>query len=84
MKLFYVEVTDTFAGEANYCWVRRYKVKASSVLGAIRKVSSEECYSFRCDYSGEVTRYNAKGACVCAFVQAWDDDSQFSYTVKSL
>lgn len=31
---YFVEVTDTFGGEANYCWVRRYKVSASSKLGS--------------------------------------------------
>ena len=26
MHTYSIEVTDTFAGEANYCWVRRYTV----------------------------------------------------------
>jgi hypothetical protein len=30
------ELTDTFAGEANYAWVRRGTVKASTPSGAIR------------------------------------------------
>jgi hypothetical protein len=29
-----IEVTDTFGGEANYCWVSRYTVKAKSIRGA--------------------------------------------------
>ena len=29
-----VEVTDTFGGEANYCWVRRYAVDGTSAKAA--------------------------------------------------
>lgn len=29
MATYDVEVTDTFGGEANYCWVRRYTVDGS-------------------------------------------------------
>ena len=36
------EVTDTFGGEANYSWVRRYTVHATSMSGAIRMVNREE------------------------------------------
>lgn len=62
---YQAEVTDTYGGEANYCWVRRYIVAASSPLGAIRKVSRAEGLSFRsvgCD------RYDARHACICAFI----------------
>ena len=40
-KFYFVELTDTFGGEANYSWVNRYKVVASSFNGAIRKVSKD-------------------------------------------
>lgn len=30
------ELTDTFAGEANYAWVKRGTIKASTPSGAIR------------------------------------------------
>jgi hypothetical protein len=30
------ELTDTFGGEANYAWVRRGTIKASTPSGAIR------------------------------------------------
>jgi hypothetical protein len=68
-RTFNVEVTDTFGGEANYCWVRRMQVKASSLRGAISIVSRESGYSFRKDYDcGDMARYSARGACVCAFI----------------
>ena len=40
-KLFFVEMTDTFGGEANYGWVNRFMVTAASSLGAIRKVTKK-------------------------------------------
>ena len=36
---YYIEVTDTFGGEANYCWVKRFTVESSSFQGAIAKLS---------------------------------------------
>lgn len=72
--LWNVEVTDTYGGEANYCWVHRYQVRASSARGAIGIVSRKEGLSFRADWdSGDTARYNASGACVCAFV-SWTDE----------
>jgi len=38
---FFVEITDTFGGEANYSWVKRFIVRASTFRGAISKVSKE-------------------------------------------
>ncbi len=66
---FYVEVTDTFAGDANYCWVNRYLVSASTQRGAISKVARATGYRFRRAWSDcESARYDARGARVCAFV----------------
>ena len=73
METFYIVVTDTFGGVANYCWVKQYKVTAKSELGAIRKVSRETGYSFRKDLDdGLYTGYNAKGANVCAFASYYE------------
>lgn len=77
---FFVEVTDTFSGEANYCWAHRFKVRASSERGAISKVSRETGYSFR---NVGADRYDAKGACVCAFVDTWDATHE-NYRTKTL
>lgn len=66
---YFVEMTDTFGGEANYCWVHRFIVSASSPRGAMRKVSRETGFAVRnvgCD------RWDAVGACVCYFVE-WID-----------
>ena len=66
---YFVEMTDTFGGEANYCWVHRFIVSASSERGAMRKVAKKTGFAVRnvgCD------RWDAVGACVCYFVE-WID-----------
>jgi len=71
---FYVEITDTFGGEANYSWVKRFIVKARTFRGAISKVSKETGYNFKCVMnSGDMKRYDAKGNCVCAFAEYADE-----------
>ena len=35
------EMTDTYAGEANYCWVKRCTAEAKTCRGALRKVKKE-------------------------------------------
>jgi len=71
---YFVEMTDTFGGEANYCWVNRFIVSASSERGAMRKVAKKTGFAVRsvgCD------RWDAVGACVCWFVEfAADADIQ--------
>ena len=66
---YFVEMTDTFGGEANYCWVNRFIVSASSERGAMRKVAKKTGFAVRnvgCD------RWDAVGACVCYFVEGID------------
>ena len=80
-KFYFVELTDTFGGEANYCWIKRYKVAASSFNGAIRKVAKESFYRFRYEYdTGDMVKYKAPGACVCAFVEEYNELCHNSYS----
>lgn len=79
-SIYYVEVTDTFGGEANYCWVHRFKVHASSVQGAIRKVSTKlGLYARKAWNTGDMVRYDFKGAAVCAFVMGYEDQAEYLY-----
>lgn len=70
MKTKYTfEVTDTFGGEANYCWKREHVIEAKSLHGALCILSRIEGLNFRsvgCD------RYDAKGACICAFLAGFE------------
>ncbi|QEP52831.1 hypothetical protein AMP1_4 [Burkholderia phage AMP1] len=44
MRTLDIEVTDTFGGEANYCWVRRYSIEvrdSTSTKQIVRRVKRE-------------------------------------------
>ena len=80
-KFYFVELTDTFGGEANYCWAKRYKVAASSFNGAIRKIAKATYYRFRKEYdAGDMVKYKAIGACVCAFVEEYNELCHADYS----
>jgi hypothetical protein len=77
---YFVEMTDTYGGEANYAWVNRFLTSAVSARGAIRKVSRETGYPAKMDYStGDMSRYNVPGACICYFVSSVQDDDLRQY-----
>ena len=69
---YFIEMTDTFGGEANYCWVNRFLVSASSPRGAMRRVCTRTGDSVRsvgCD------RWDSTRGCVCYFVE-WVDAAE--------
>jgi hypothetical protein len=71
---YFIEMTDTFGGEANYCWVNRFIVSASSPRGAMRRVTARTGDNVRdvgCD------RWDAVGACICYFIE-WIDDARIA------
>lgn len=76
-KLFCFEMTDTFGGELNYCWLHRFIVSANTERGAISKLSREVGYNFK--YDGMV--YRAKSACVASYIidcevdSAWEEQA---------
>jgi hypothetical protein len=64
-ETYVFEVTDTFGGEANYCWGREHSIQAKSLHGALCKLSRIEGLNFR---NAGARRYDAQGACICAFL----------------
>ena len=86
-SIFYVEVTDTFAGEANYCWVHRFKVHANTARGAMRKVERRLPYAggVHKDFdTGDMQRWDWNTAAVCAFVEGYEDQAEHMTHVESL
>lgn len=79
-----IEVTDTFAGEANYSWVRRFQIAnidgeseratirrakaAAGLSGRHKKISNGGAF-------GDMIRLDFPGACICAFI-TWDYEHQ--------
>lgn len=75
---WHVEFTDTFGGDANYCFVRRFAVQAATMRGAARVAARHLGYSGRIvsDGSwGDGGRWNIRGAALCFFVQ-WGDATE--------
>lgn len=62
-QTFFMEMTDTFGGELNYCWINRFIVNAKSIRGAIQKVARETGFNFR--FNG--AHYKAKNACIAVY-----------------
>lgn len=73
-----VEFTDTFGGEANYCFVRRFSVMASTMRGAARVAARHLGYSGRivCNGTwGDGGRWDVRGAALCFFIE-WHDSTR--------
>lgn len=79
-QFFFVEITDTFGGEANYSWVTRHKVRASSPRGAIVRVNRDSGLGFHrvADY-GDFVRYDSASGATCAFVEPWNTECHGNY-----
>jgi len=72
-----IEFTDTFGGEANYCFVSRFSVNACSMRGAVIVAARHLGYSGRvvCDGKwGDGGRWNIRRAALCFFV-SWHDST---------
>ncbi len=82
---WFVELTDTFCGEANYSWVTRVKVQAKTLKHAVRRFSKDAGFVGRvqCDYamSDELgtVRYLVRDAALCFFVSHWSDEYHSEY-----
>ena len=69
--LFYIEIMDTYGGEANYSWVTRHVIRAKSERGAINALSRRSginWHSVGCD------RYDSKSGATCCFVDFYDPE----------
>jgi hypothetical protein len=76
-RLFFIEVTDTFGGEANYSWVTRHIIRATTERGAVNKFSRLSGYEWRgvgCE------RYDSKSGATCFFLSAYDADQHGQYS----
>jgi hypothetical protein len=78
---WFVELTDTFGGEANYSWVTRVKVRARTLQHAVRRFSRDAGFTGRVQFDYSIpdefgtARYVIRGAALCFFISAWDDET---------
>lgn len=71
-QLFYIEVTDTFGGEANYSWVTRHIISGSAMRGAINRfarLSGMKWHNVGCG------RYDSKSGATCFFIDEFDPET---------
>jgi hypothetical protein len=76
-RVWSYEFTDTFGGEANYSWVRRGIVIASTRRSAITAAKHAAGYHGRhrtAWYSGsDESRIDLCGCCICGFISLKED-----------
>jgi hypothetical protein len=81
MQTYYIEITDTFGGEANYSWITRHKVAATTERGAMRKIGRESGLSWhKTGDFGDVQRWDSASGATCAFVELWDEPTHGEYS----
>ena len=74
-----IEVTDTFGGEANYSWVRRFAIanrEGESESATIRRAKAAAGLFGRhqkISY-GDMIRLDFPDACICAFI-TWEEEA---------
>lgn len=67
--VYSLELTDTFGGDANYSWVRREKIIAKTMRGAVQKFAKELGLNFRKhDGNNENATYYTKSKNCVLFV----------------
>lgn len=70
MHTFNVEITDTFAGEANYSWVTRHTIRAASPRGVAIIMNRRFGWGFRkTDDYGDLARYDSASGATCMFIE---------------
>ena len=70
--LFFVQITDTYGGEANFSWVTRHIIKAKSARGcanALARRSGLSWHHVGCD------RYDSASGATCAFIREYDPET---------
>jgi len=70
-NLYFIEVTDTFGGDANYSWATRHCIKAKSLRGAVNALSRRSGISW---HSVGCNRYDSKSGATCFFIEEFDPE----------
>ena len=74
--LYFIEVTDTFGGEANYSWATRHVIKAKSLRGAVNALSRRSGISW---HNVGCNRYDSKSGATCFFIEEFDPEFHGGY-----
>ena len=73
---FYIEVTDTFGGEANYSWVTRHIIRGNTERGAIQRFSKMSGINWHCvGDMGYAKRYDSASGASCFFIEPYNTET---------
>ena len=78
-NLYFIEITDTFGGEANYSWVTRHVIRAKSERGAVNALSRRSGMQWRFDG----LRYLSTSGANCAFIDMYEKEFHGDYRMAS-
>jgi len=81
MQDYFVQITNTFGGEANYSWVENYRITANGEVDAISKIPYPFQWVKQWD-DGTVARYDSKSGLTCLFISEYYDDEHNYYRVS--
>ena len=82
-NVYFVEITDTFGGDANYSWVTRHKIHANTIRGAVNKLSKDSGMTWRINSNyGDMLRYDSKLGATCFFISEYDAAQHGAYQVN--
>lgn len=87
-ELWNVEVTDTFSGEANYSWVRRYTIAAPkgasqrSIMRRAKAAAGLAGSRGRTDSFGDSYSFHPSGACIVLFATWTEPEYAFGEVAK--
>ena len=76
-NLYFIEVTDTFGGDANYSWVTRHVIRANTLRGAVNRFSKLSGMEWHCTDSswGDMeSRYDSKSGATCYFIGEYEPE----------
>lgn len=80
-----LEKTDTFAGEANYCWVNRAVIECQDTQWHISRAVKEWAgwTGIKCELTdyGDTQEYRPRGICQVLFVSTADNDAEVTQYV---
>ena len=79
-RLYFIEITDTFGGEANYSWVTRHAIRAKSELGAVQRMSSLAGLHWHAVGMG---RYDSASGATCFFIDEFDNETHGRYRLNT-
>lgn len=76
MNTYYLEVTDLFGGEMNYCYLNKHVIDAKSRLGAIQRLSTMYGLNFRLDMDcGDYVTYHSTSQLTGVTIEEYDDSN---------